>query len=816
MRYHNLDIHIGKQNGEGYPIRAACSALHGESPDVVPLDLAVFEEDLEKIANGETNSALLAAMGEKLYSALFTARSLQRQLDKCVGASEQRDEGVRLRLQIDEEAPEIAALPWEFLYESKIGSANGGCYLGASIHTPLIRYIALPQSIRCMATAFPLRMLVVIPSRSGLDTEAEREILEETTRDFVQQGALKVTWLDGNVTREQLSNAMLEEHYHIFHFIGHGDFKDDKPVLKINGVAKSEDAIDRHWLARLFSNHLTMKLVVLNSCKGATLSSAKSFLGMAPQLVEQGIPAVIAMQYSIYDDESLCFANTFYHSLLRSPELGRVDVAVSRARNALWMNFENRRAVGVPVLYMRAPDGVLFHVTAEHFFQNIPFSTAAADTAHAALRTHEYNLKVARDPQLIKEEQAQLTAIKHRLKLRHLSFVTAALVVMMMAWIYPVLTFESLDFRLKPETYLLELASLFASPAPDPSLALVALDWETRDADSLALRDGRLPKALRVKHAEIVGRLSQAGARVIAITFDFPDTSAYDQPLADSIRAAAARGTDVVVSVANRDSTGHVALAKPIREAVQGWGHTCMVLPGNTGISNTVPLLITFPDTTILPLPALALQAFAASEGWSGFEMGAHRKVLRRGSPGEFIEASAVEKVVSSDCGAFTGGDKMATMIHDLTPRAALPVRSYATVLAEEDSLPSWFGGKIVFVGEMLVPRSIRRTFTVVDRYSVQLIAEGFSALQRPRIRRMSTAEDYFLIVLMALLGAWLVTLPVSWQRNGLLGAVIGGYGALALWFYMAHALLPNGLYHLAAFQISYIVVLFIKRRWFR
>ena len=161
----------------------------------------------------------------------------------------------------------------------------------------------------------------------------------------------------------------------------------------------------------------------------------------------------------------------------------------------------------------------------------------------------------------------------------------------------------------------------------------------------------------------------------------------------------------------------------------------------------------------------------------------------------------------------------MTTMIHALTPRAALPVKPYSQVLAEEDStLHTWFGGKIVFVGEMLKPLSVQRTFRPVERYGVQLLADGFSALQRPRIRRMSTAKDFFLIVLMALLGAWLGTLknPVRWKRIGVFMAVIAGYTGVALMIYRWLDLLPNGLYHLAAFGVSYGIIQYIKRRWFR
>ncbi|MDJ0737025.1 MAG: CHAT domain-containing protein [Nostocaceae cyanobacterium] len=52
-----------------------------------------------------------------------------------------------------------------------------------------------------------------------------------------------------------------------------------------------------------------------NSCQGATVSSHQAFAGTAPNLVRRGIPAVIAMQYNIWNSTAKLFADEFYRKL---------------------------------------------------------------------------------------------------------------------------------------------------------------------------------------------------------------------------------------------------------------------------------------------------------------------------------------------------------------------------------------------------------------------------------------------------------------------------------------------------------------------
>jgi formylglycine-generating enzyme required for sulfatase activity len=66
------------------------------------------------------------------------------------------------------------------------------------------------------------------------------------------------------------------------------------------------------------------------------------------------------MQYRITDRAAIEFAQQFYEALGDGEP---VDGAVAEARKAINMAVNNTVEWGTPVLYMRSPDGVLFHIT---------------------------------------------------------------------------------------------------------------------------------------------------------------------------------------------------------------------------------------------------------------------------------------------------------------------------------------------------------------------------------------------------------------------------------------------------------------------
>jgi hypothetical protein len=85
-------------------------------------------------------------------------------------------------------------------------------------------------------------------------------------------------------------------------------------------------------------------------------------VGLAPQLVTAGIPAVVAMQFPITDKAAATFAREFYKRLCVGEEAGQVDVAVAYARSMLTVLHPGDRSWAAPVLFTNAADGVIFSI----------------------------------------------------------------------------------------------------------------------------------------------------------------------------------------------------------------------------------------------------------------------------------------------------------------------------------------------------------------------------------------------------------------------------------------------------------------------
>jgi hypothetical protein len=80
-------------------------------------------------------------------------------------------------------------------------------------------------------------------------------------------------------------------------------------------------------------------------------------MGMALSLA--GVPAVVAMQYSISDPGAIAFSTTFYRALASGET---VDLAVGLARRELYSARYPAIEWAVPVLFLRSPDGRIFDV----------------------------------------------------------------------------------------------------------------------------------------------------------------------------------------------------------------------------------------------------------------------------------------------------------------------------------------------------------------------------------------------------------------------------------------------------------------------
>src|SRR5713101_2066212 len=366
MGYLDFELEIGPGSRREYPVAVVRSAA-GEARETMhfPFGELALESRLKDLQiallrSGGRHRQILSVgeqtvqdFGRALFDALFIGEVHSRYAVSQQEALHQ-SKGLRLKLRI--QAPELAALPWEFLYDVNLAE-----YVCLSSNTPIVRYLELPQPPQPLTVTPPLRILGMIADPkdlANLDVDTEKLRVEKATEGLRAKGSVELTWLPGQ-TWQDLQRAMRHGPWHIFHFIGHGDFdaRTEEGLIALVDNAGKADYLSATSLGRLLADHRSLRLVILNSCEGARGSTQDVFSSTSAILVRRGIPAVLAMQYEITDRAAIELSRAFYEALADSLP---VDMAVSEARKAISLGVVNTVEWGTPVLYMRSPNGVLF------------------------------------------------------------------------------------------------------------------------------------------------------------------------------------------------------------------------------------------------------------------------------------------------------------------------------------------------------------------------------------------------------------------------------------------------------------------------
>jgi len=361
LKYDDFDLQI-ERAGEKYRVRllnAPTGQATGEF--VLPFSDVELGNFLSRIGQVRRSMRRVDApelhaakeFGGKLFSAVFSGEMIA-QLRGSVEQSLNSDHGLRIRLRLTD-VPELSDLPWEFLYD-----ASQNHFLTTSTETPVVRFLDLPQRIAPLRATLPLRLLVMIAGPRNLkrlDAEGEWERLQDALDDLVKGGHLVLERLP-SATLDALRLRARGAPFHIFHFIGHGGFDSiaEDGVLQFEDESGMSYPVRGEMLGMQLHDHRSLRLAVLNACEGARSSRQDPFSGVAQSLLQQRVPAVIAMQFEISDIAAKVFAREFYRAIA---EGNPVDAAVCESRKALFKE-EYGQEWATPVLYMRSQEGLLF------------------------------------------------------------------------------------------------------------------------------------------------------------------------------------------------------------------------------------------------------------------------------------------------------------------------------------------------------------------------------------------------------------------------------------------------------------------------
>jgi len=369
LEYLDFELEISHGSGQEYPV-ALLHSPAGEARETMhfPFSNQELEEQLHALEKALLSSGKkpwrkptreqrgVQSFGQALFDALLVG-----EVRSCYNISQgkAREQGKGLRLKLRIQAPELAALPWEFMYDPR----QGGHHLCLSRYTLLVRYLEVPQPVSPLNVTTPLRILGMAVSPSDLDQldlAREQQRMEKAVQELEAKGLVKLTWLAGQTWRD-LHQAMQEGPWHVFHFIGHGwfDRKDEEGFVVLADESANAHHLSATELGLLLADHRSLQLVLLNACEGARGDEHDVFSSTAAILVRLGIPAVLAMQYPITDEAAIEFAGSFYRTLANGDP---VEAAVSEARKAVSLGVKGTVEWGIPVLHMRSLDGTLFRI----------------------------------------------------------------------------------------------------------------------------------------------------------------------------------------------------------------------------------------------------------------------------------------------------------------------------------------------------------------------------------------------------------------------------------------------------------------------
>ena len=338
-------------------------------------------------AGEQTNT--LVALGQHLYNALFQG-TIRDSWMTAQGIAKHRHEELRLRLGLKDQR--LPRLPWEVLHNGDRSLATGTDVVFSRFHSGLITLIPPALLQHSLESKQPLKILMVLSAPTDQEVLALKqealhlqEELQRTTRTGGRSQPFSEVVLNllEQPGREQLTQSLEHEHYHVFHYAGHSDTgQSGGNLYLVSSKTGLTETLSGDDLAGLLVNN-GIRLAVLNSCRGvytATDGTGETDQGnLAEALIKRGVPAVLAMAERIPDDVALTLSRLFYRNLKQGYA---IDLSLSRTRQGLVSSYSSHQFYwALPILYLHSAfDGYLLPSSNT---DSSPFSTPFLTTTIA-------------------------------------------------------------------------------------------------------------------------------------------------------------------------------------------------------------------------------------------------------------------------------------------------------------------------------------------------------------------------------------------------------------------------------------------------
>jgi tetratricopeptide (TPR) repeat protein len=380
--YQDFELEIGCDSADGAPRQYFAHVIRSPAGEAErspvkfrfsePKELAKLRADLESAVldiDGNNVSVLtsraervLRDFGREIFDSIFVnIKSISNIY------AQSKDKDIRIKLRIS--SPDLATLPWEYLYEEDEVISY------VSLRLPLVRYLETAGAAGPMGVTGPLRILGMISNPGTdewpkLDAVKERDRIDKGIDKLERDGQVVFKWVTGG-TAKDLMYMLQEGGWHIFHFIGHGGIEPQSPtgpagnsydqsgfIVMVDEDGKPAKKFASDLAMMLGMVRKSLRLVVLNCCDSAKVNVGEKFGNPAIGMMRGGwLPAVVAMQFPITDGAATGMSEGFYNALANNAP---IDDAITTARK--FIQVQSKVEFGIPVLYMRSADGKIFDV----------------------------------------------------------------------------------------------------------------------------------------------------------------------------------------------------------------------------------------------------------------------------------------------------------------------------------------------------------------------------------------------------------------------------------------------------------------------
>ena len=369
--YTDFDVAIGRRTGGSYPLELIDSPFGQFRTEMAPpFDDAHLTERLAEIRQIMATPSYAigppqierAARARDFGVALFhvlLGSGLARAYAESRSIAEAGGQFLRINMRV--RAPELAALPWELLYDPVLDA-----HVLLKDQVSLVRMPESAGPVKRLSVDGPLRILGIVvdlPSAPSIGAQAEREHVAVALADLQARDLVELEWL-ANPSWRGLLTAMERGPWHVVHFIGHAGFDDVSGsgyVVVASDESEGQEPVPFELsatdLAAAVADSGEARLAVINACESGTGRAADGSGGTAHRLVEAGLSAAIGMQTVIHDDAAIEFSRQLYEHIARMRPLDR---AVAGARKAMDLAVPQTLEWAIPTLHIRAANGVIF------------------------------------------------------------------------------------------------------------------------------------------------------------------------------------------------------------------------------------------------------------------------------------------------------------------------------------------------------------------------------------------------------------------------------------------------------------------------